>query len=114
MVELVLYDWRSEREYVIFDGNSLPEETKTVGRNGQESDIGIFYPEMMIERIYIAGKHCLFEKFGSDFTVRDLRSRIGTYLNGEEVTTSGFNGDLLENCDVLRIGFYRVEVIIRK
>lgn len=48
--------------------------------------------------------HLLFELVGSEWTVRDLGSRNGTFLNGERLSTTR----LLHTADELRLGATRL------
>ncbi len=120
MAELLLYDQDSEAVYSVFTGKDEPEAEKIVGRLDLNSPIQnrakieIFYTDNQPEGDCTSRRHCLIEKFGNDYTVIDLRSENGTFLNGEPVTTSREIGDLLRNCDILRLGLHGLEVIIRK
>jgi eukaryotic-like serine/threonine-protein kinase len=71
----------------------------------------------------ISGHHCLIELTPTSVTVRDLRSRTGTYVNGEKVSTSSSPdgsechpsadlGRVLEAGDLIRVGHTLIRVAI--
>ena len=73
-------------------------------------DIPIVYENNLLGK-RTSKRHCIIEKYGSDYTVRDI-SRGGTYLNGQLVNDSSGNGDLLKNGDLLRLALHEFKVVI--
>ena len=71
----------------------LTKDNLSIGRSS-ESDI-------LLDDITVSRHHAEIEKKKNIFTIRDLESLNGTYLNGEIVNESG-----LENGDRIQIGKY--------
>ena len=116
MTELLLYDLINRKDYQVFGKESRPEEEKVIGRYSKFAkrkdlpDIPIVYENNLLGK-RTSKRHCIIEKYGSDYTVRDI-SRGGTYLNGQLVNDSSGNGDLLKNGDLLRLALHEFKVVI--
>ncbi|HEY7088995.1 MAG TPA: ATPase, T2SS/T4P/T4SS family [Tepidisphaeraceae bacterium] len=86
---------------------SAPYLEVSVGRN--VTNVPLDQPKLMIGRhasanlvlddVQASRNHCLIERVGADYVLRDLDSRNGTYVNGELITTVVLAPD-----DVITIG----------
>ena len=65
---------------------------------GRHPDADIFLDDVTVSR-----KHAEFIRSGNRFTVSDLGSMNGTYLNGSRV-----DGSMLANGDIVQIGKYHL------
>ena len=73
----------------------LDEEVTTVGRH-QESDI-------FLDDVTVSRRHAEFRKTPDGFTVRDVGSLNGTYVNRERIDES-----LLHSTDEVQVGKFRL------
>ena len=62
---------------------------------------------LVLEDNLISRKHCVFSKAGDRYTIQDLGSSNGTYVNGERIAETA----LLQTGDVVSIGRYQVRFI---
>ena len=77
-----------------------------VGRDQNYSLVRNGY--LIPEDDFVSGIHCVIDYDGKNFTVRDLSSRNGTYVNGTKITAAR----RLEDGDKLRLGKTTIEVNI--
>lgn len=73
----------------------LDAESTTAGRH-PASDI-------FLDDVTVSRKHCVFEKIGATFRVRDIGSLNGTYINRERIDATE-----LHDGDEVQIGKYRM------
>lgn len=69
-----------------------------VTTTGRHPDSDIFLDDVTVSR-----KHAVFQAEGESFTVRDVGSLNGTYVNRERIDSS-----VLRNADEVQIGKYRL------
>jgi type II secretory ATPase GspE/PulE/Tfp pilus assembly ATPase PilB-like protein len=62
---------------------------------------------LVLEDTLASRNHCLIERVGNDFVLRDLDSRNGTYVNGQMVSTV-----VLSPQDVITIGHHQMKFIL--
>lgn len=75
-------------------------EATTVGR-ADDCDI-------VIENPYISSKHAMIRKKGNKFTIQDLNSTNGTFVNGKRIR----NITRLRNNDIIIIGDVELKFVI--
>lgn len=69
--------------------HNLGEHSTVIGRNARESDIAI-------RDSNISRRHCRIDHSGNAWTITDLKSTNGTFVNGAQVTTRALmDGDLI-------------------
>jgi len=66
--------------------------------------------DFQIDHPFISRRHCSFSLEDDDVWVRDLKSRNGTYLNGEPVVSKR----VLQDGDVLHLAHVRFSVRLSK
>lgn len=82
---------------------SIPivKETISIGRRP--------YNDIALDDLTVSGEHALIQGRGSEFLVRDLRSRNGTTVNGRLIAEHALvHGDLIE------IGVYRLRFMVER
>ena len=92
---LVVYEGEPEGQRWIIDRNRV-----TIGRG---TDCDIVIPERQISRY-----HAQIERDDDGYLLRDLASKNGTYVNGEEVTGGPYrlkDGDEIQIALCVRLGF---------
>jgi pSer/pThr/pTyr-binding forkhead associated (FHA) protein len=78
-----------------------PAEGKTLIGRSPECDI-------FLDDVTVSRRHAELERTGDTFTIRDLGSLNGTYVNRKRIETT-----VLENDDELQIGKYRLTFLKR-
>src|SRR5690242_6451888 len=62
---------------------------------------------LVLEDNLISRKHCIFSRAGEQYTVQDLGSANGTYVNGERIA----QGAILQTGDVISVGRFQIRFI---
>ena len=67
------------------------------------------YNDIALDDLTVSGEHALIQGRGTDFVVRDLRSRNGTLVNGRPIAEH-----LLVHGDLIEIGVYRLRFMMER